>query len=53
MNVYVSEVYDLCDAEQRCRFVDAYLNLLNGLVCRCTKEREARPEEEDESDEYE
>jgi hypothetical protein len=51
MKVYVSEVYDLCDEEQRCQFVDAYLNVLNGLFCRCTTEREAAPEGEAESNE--
>ena len=51
MKVYVSEVYDLCDGEQRCRFVDAYLNVLKGLVFRCATERKAAPEGEVESDE--
>ena len=50
MNVYVS---DLCDGEQRCWFVDAHLNLLNGLVYQYAREQKAGPEEEDESDEYE
>jgi hypothetical protein len=35
MKVYVS---DLCDGEQRCRFVDAYVNVLKRLVCQCARE---------------
>jgi hypothetical protein len=48
MKVYVS---NLCNGEQRCRFVDAYLNVLKGSICRCAKEREVASEGDGESDE--